>query len=173
MAVDCPPDVFKEFENSPGGWARPEGDGQQFLYDALGEHMEFTGLTSFTIPKLDDETFAEWEKFEYWCEDIKLKLMWEIVEYESEDFQQAYENLTPKKYFKSKSAVKEKLIEALTDGASDGVENIMYVEIKCKSKKLFLIYFDSDSWALGHGDSVLVVKSLAQLNKKNGYYPLS
>ena len=49
----------------------------------------------------------------------------------------------------------------------------MYVEIKCKSKKLFLIYFDSDSWALGHGDSVLVVKSLAQLNKKNGYYPLS
>ena len=99
--------------------------------------------------------------------------MREIVDYESEDFQQAYEKLTPKKYFKSKSAVKEKIIEALTDGASDGVENIMYVEIKFKSKKLFLIYFDSDSWALGHGDSVLVVKSLAQLNKKNGYYPLS
>ena len=172
MAVDCPPDLFKEFENSPGGWARPEEKGQLFLYEAQA-HMEFTGLTSFTIPELDDETFAEWEKFEYWCEDIKCKLMWEIIEYESEDFQQAYEKLTPKKYFKSKSVVKEKIIEALTDGASDGVENIMYVEIKCKSKKLFLIYFGSDSWTLGYGDSVLVVKSLAQLNKKNGYYPLS
>ncbi len=109
MTAECPPDLFKEFENSPGGWARPEGDGQQFLYDALGEHMEFTGLTSFTIPKLDNETFAQWEKFEYWCEDIKLKLMWDIVDYESEDFQYAYEKCTPKKYFKSKSAVKEKL----------------------------------------------------------------
>ena len=172
MAVDCPPDLFKEFENSPGGWARPEDEGQQFLYDVL-EHMEFTGLTSFTVPKLDDETFGEWEKFEYWCEDIKLKLMWEIVDYESEDFQHAFEKLTPKKYFKSKSVVKEKIFKVLTDGASDGVENIMYVEIKCKSKRLFLIYFDSDSWSLGHGDSVLVVKSLAQLNKKNGFYPLT
>ena len=172
MATECPPDLFKEFENSPGGWARPEEKGQLFLYEAQA-HMEFTGLTSFTIPKLDDEAFGEWEKFEYWCEDIKLKLMWEIVDYESEDFQHAFEKLTPKKYFKSKSVVKEKIFKVLTDSASDGVENIMYVEIKCKSKKLFLIYFDSDSWALGHGDSVLVVKSLAQLNKKNGYYPLS
>lgn len=172
MAVDCPPDLFKEFENSPGGWARPEEKGQLFLYEAQ-THMEFTGLTAFTIPKLDDEAFGEWEKFEYWCDDIKLKLMWEIVDYESEDFQHAFEKLTPKKYFKLKSAVNQKIFKVLTDSTSDSVENIMYVEIKCKSKKLFLIYFDSDSWALGHGDSVLVVKSLAQLNKKNGYYPLS
>ena len=172
MAVECHPELFSEFEKSLDGWARPEEKGQQFLYEAQA-HMEFTGLTSFTIPELDDEAFAQWEKFEYWCEDIKLKLMWDIVDYESEDFQYAYEKSTPKKYFKSKSKVKEKIIEALTDGASDGVENIMYVEIKCKRKKLFLIYFDSDSWALGHGDSVLVVKSLEQLNKKNGYYPLS
>ena len=172
MAADCPPDLFSEFEKSLDGWARPEEKGQLFLYEAQA-HMEFTGLTYFTIPKLDDEAFGEWQKFEYWCEDIKQKLMWEIVDYESEDFQHAFENLTPKKYFKSKSTVKEKIIEVLTDGATDGIENIMYVEIKCKSKKLFLIYFDSDSWALGHGDSVLVVKSLAQLNKKNGYYPLS
>ena len=71
------------------------------------------------------------------------------------------------------AGLKEKIIAVLTDSATDGIENIMYVEIKCKSKNLFLIYFDSDSWALGHGDSVLVVKSLAQLNRKNGYYPLS
>ena len=173
MTAECPPDLFKEFENSSGDWASPDDEGQQFLYDALGEHMEFTGLTSFTIPILDDETFEEWEKFEYWCEEIKPELMWKIVNSESEIFLSAFEKLTPKKYFKSKSAVKEKIIGVLTDGTFEDVENIMYVEIECKSKKLFLIYFDSDSWALGHGDSVLVVKSLAQLNKKNGYYPLS
>ena len=53
MTAECPPDLFKEFANSPGGWARPESEGQQFLYDALGDSMEFTGLTSFTIPKLN------------------------------------------------------------------------------------------------------------------------
>jgi hypothetical protein len=173
MTAECPPDLFKEFENSAGGSARPEGQGQQFLYDALAEHMEFTGLTSFKIPKLDDETFGVWEKFEYWCEEMKRELMWKIVDYDSDKFVSAFEKLTPKKYFKSKTAVKEKIIEVLTDGSSEDVENIVYVEIKCKRKKLFLIYFDPDSWALGHGDSVLVVKSLAQLNKKNGYYPLS
>ena len=104
MAVECPPELFSEFEKSLNCWARPEETGQLFLYEAQA-YFEFTGLTSFTIPKLDDEAFGKWEKFEYWCEDIKLKLMWEIVDYESEDFQQAYEKLTPKKYFKSKSAV--------------------------------------------------------------------
>lgn len=170
MAVECSPELFSEFEKSLNGWARPEETGQLFLYEAQA-YFEFTGLTSFTIPKLYDEAFREWEKFEYWCEDIKLKLMWEIVDYESEEFQQAYAKLTPKKYFKSKSVVKEKIFKVLTDSTTDGVENIMYVEIKCKSKKLFLIYFDSDSWALGHGDSVLVVKSLAQLNKKKWLLP--
>ena len=53
MTAECPPDLFKEFENSSGDWASPDDEGQQFLYDALGEHMEFTGLTSFTIPILD------------------------------------------------------------------------------------------------------------------------
>jgi len=137
MAAVCPPDLFKQFENSPDGWARPGPEGKQFLYDALGDHMEFTDLTYFTIPKLDDEAFGNWEKFEYWCEDIKLKLMWDIVDYESEDFQLAYENFTPKKYFKTKSKVKEKIIEALTDSSSDSVENIMYVEIQCKNKNFF------------------------------------
>ena len=54
MTVECPPDLFKEFENSSGDWASPDDEGQQFLYDALGEHLEFTGLTSVTIPILDD-----------------------------------------------------------------------------------------------------------------------
>jgi len=157
MAAECPPDLFKEFESSTCSWLRPEGDGQQFLYDALGEHMEFTGLTSFTIAKLDKETFEEWEKFEYWCDEMKHALMWKIVDVDSDSFQSAYEKSTPKKYFKSKSVVKEKIIEVLSDGASEDIENIMCVEIQCKTKKLFLIYFDSDAWTLGHGDSVFVV----------------
>jgi hypothetical protein len=172
MTKECPSNLFNIFEASTGNWIRPEGDGAQFLYDALGDDMGFTGVTSFTIPILDDEAFGNWEKFEYWCEDIKPKLMWKVVDYESVYFQSAYENSTPKKYFKTKSAVKAKIIDALSDGAAEDVESIMYVEIKCGKKKLYLVYFDSDSWALGHGDSVLVVKSLSQLNKKNGYYPL-
>ena len=139
----------------------------------ISSNKDFQNQIDILTNHVDDETFGEWEKFEYWCEEIKPELMWKIVNSESEIFLSAFEKHTPKKYFKSKSAVKEKIIGVLTDGTFEDVENIMYVEIECKSKKLFLIYFDSDSWALGHGDSVLVVKSLAQLNKKNGYYPLS
>ena len=173
MSAECPLKLFKLFRENIGGWVRPEKAGQQFLYDALGDHMDFSGVTAITIPPLDDAAFKSWEQFGYWCEEIKLELMWKIVDYKSTDFELAYEKSTPKKYIKSKSIVRTKIIQVLSNSTSDDVENVMYVEIHYKSKKLFLIYFDSDSWALGHGSSVLVVKSLAYFNKKNGFYPIA
>lgn len=169
MSAECPPELFKQFEESPGGWARLGEDGQQFLYNALGDHMDFADATCLTIPPLKNETFNDWQKFENWCDELHSDLMWKIVDEDDESFQEAHEKSTPDKYFKSKSAVRAKIIKLLC--AADLAEPVTYVEIQCGNKKLFLIYFDSDSWSLDHGDSVLVIKSLDELNKKNGFYP--
>lgn len=174
MTAECPSDLFKEFEKCVGDFATPKGEeGALFLYTALGEHSDFSNLTHFVIPKLDDETFRDWMKFENWCDDIRNGFMHEILDEESESFLSAYENSTPEKFFHSKSLLNETIVSALTDGASEANENIIYVEIQCNGKKLVLLYFDPDAWALGFGESVLVAKSLAELTKDKGYYPLS
>ena len=172
MPAQCSPELFKEFENEAGGTSRPGEKGQQYLYEILGDHLEFSNVTPLSIPFLDNKTFANWQKFEYWCDDIKNNLMWKIIDENDLFFQEAFENLSPKKYFKNKKVVKEKIIEVLCDKNSEDIETITYVEINCKNKKLFLIYFGADGWALGHSDSVLVLKSLSHLNKKNGFYPI-
>jgi hypothetical protein len=51
-------------------------------------------------------------------------------------------------------------------------KNVVYVVIRWGDKNLFLIYLDSNAWILGHRSSMLVLKSLEDLNAKNGFYPL-
>ena len=43
-------------------------------------------------------------------------------------------------------------------------------KIEYGNKILLLLYFDSDSWTLGWGDSVVVINSLDELTEENGYY---
>ena len=53
-----------------------------------------------------------------------------------------------------------------------GSNNPDGVEIKSNKQKLFLIYLDRDSWTLGHGNEVLVVKSLDELTPEKGFHPV-
>jgi len=171
MPAICPPELFKFFQQSEG-WATPSENGRQFLYDAFYEYFEWSDLTPLSIPNLDKLTFQDWKKFEYWCDDIKRNLMWRLVNESDEDFKESYANSTPKKYFKSKAEVLKRVIDYCCDGSMEDVENILYVEIQCSNQKLYLIYLDHDDWTLGHGDTVLVVKSLSELTRKKGFYKL-
>ena len=168
MSVQCPPKLFELFEKSCGDWVAPDEEGQTFLYDAQAE-TEFPGVVSLDIPELDDKSFDDWELFEYWCEDMRLQLMWELVadmgEYDEE-------TVTPRQLFKTKEAVKEKILFTLCSSESEGTADVTCVEIESNGVTLFLIYEDADAWALGHGDSVLVVKSLDELTPEFGYYPV-
>jgi hypothetical protein len=171
MTVKCSPELFRLFEEGCGGWVEPNEDGQIFLYEAMsdGESYPFTPIS---IPKLDKERFENWKKFEYWCDEIKNGLFWMLCDEDDSIFQNAFKNSTPNKYFKSKSALKNKIIEILCDGDLCDVESTWCVDIECDSKILYLIYLDSDAWVLGWGNSVLVLKSLDDLNIKNGFYPI-
>ncbi len=165
----CPPKLFKFFENC-GGWARPDEEGQQFLYEALYAGFQFSNLIHIDIPALDNKAFNDWEKFANWCSDINGLKMGDIVDEKMINAEFNEENDTPKKYFKTKKKIKEEIIESIRKSDSDRIESIVYVEIKNKSKVLLLIYFDSDSWTLGFGDSVMVIRSLDELTEEAGYY---
>ena len=93
--------------------------------------------------------------------------MWDIIG--DEKFDEIYETSALKDYFILKDNVFVKVLSILRSKES---LSIMYVEIESESKTLFLIYGEeSDGWALGHYDSVLVVKSLDDLTPELGYYP--
>jgi len=171
MSVLCPPEIFKQFEDGCGGDVSAEGEVRDFLYDALGEGFDFTGFIPLAIPDLDDKSFEDWQQFEYWCENMRLELMWKLVDVDDEKFNDAYENSSPKAYFQSKDAVKEKIIATLCSSSEES-SSVVSVEIESNSKKLYLIYEDSMEWELGHGDTVLVVKSLDELTPEMGFYPL-
>ena len=168
MAVQCPPELFEFFEKSCGSWVTPDDDGQTFLYEAQAE-SEFPGVVSLDVPELDDKSFDDWEKFEYWCDDIRRELMWKLVA-DLGDYDE--ETVTPRQLFKTKEAVKEKILFTLCSSESEGTADVTCVEIEFYGVTLFLIYEDADAWALGHGDSVLVVKSLDELTPEFGYYPV-
>ena len=170
MSVECPPDVFKQLSDGCGSSVRPDGPGIKFLCEALGEGLEFTGLTSIYIPDLDDKTFNDWQKFEYWCDDIKRGSMWLLIN--EEVFYDIEEDSTPKTYFKSKNSVKDMIISVSCDSDSEDTDHVMCVEINSKDETLFLIYEDSLAWGLGYADTVLVVKSLDELTAEAGFYPL-
>lgn len=174
MAVECPKELFEFFQSKCGDFARPtEREGQIFLYDALGEGFIFSDVIQIHFPKLDDKKFNNWDKFESWCEDINAKsmLMWDIVDEKISNNQFDETNKTPKIFFGSKQKVKEKIIHAICTSDSDNIEPVVYVEIEHDGKKLFLRYFDQDSWTLGWGDTVYVFDSLDELSIENGFYP--
>ena len=41
MSIQCPKHLFKFFENCEG-WARPDEEGQKFLYEALFAGFQFS-----------------------------------------------------------------------------------------------------------------------------------
>ncbi len=169
MSIQCPKQLFEFFENC-GGWAEPDEEGQKFLYEALYAGFQFSNLISIDIPTLDNKTFNDWDKFEYWCGYIKGLQMWDIVDEKVNNAEFNDGNDTPRKYFKTKKKVKEAIIKSIRANESDQIESVTYVEIECKNKILFLLYLDSDSWNLGWGDSVVVINSLDELTEANGYY---
>ena len=169
MTVSCPKHLFKEFKECKG-WIRPNKEGQEFLYEALSTGFDFADVVRIIIPELDTKTFNDWDQFENWCGGIKNQLMWDIVNDSIANNEFNEKNETPKKYFKNKEKVKQEIIKAICSSESEDVEPVTYVEIECEGEKLYLLYFDSDSWTLGWGDSVTVINSLDELNEENGYY---
>jgi len=169
--IECPDSIFKQFEEGCGNIVKPDKDGLNFLSEALGE-ANFIGLKIINIGELSDKIFSDWDLFEWWCEDVKNGLLWQLVDEES--FYDISEKYTPMEYFESKTIVEEKVIKIASKADPEAMnDSIVSVEIESKDgKKLSLIYTDTDSWGLGHANDILVVKSLDDLLPEDGFYPI-
>ena len=166
MSAECAPNLFKEFEAGCGSFVKPDKDGLSYIYEVLFSHFEHAEAIEFSYPRLPEATFTDWKKFEYWCDGIKSEFINHICPYGDDDSEFFTKFPTPKDYFKTKKNLKSIIINTLHDEN----EGVVYVEIICGNKKLFLIYLDSDAWVLGHASSVLVLRSLEELIPKNGFY---
>lgn len=166
MSAECPPNLFKEFEAGCGSFVKPEKDGLSYIYEVLSSHFEHADAIDFTYPRLPEATFIDWKEFEYWCDGIESEFINHICPYGDDDPEFFTKFPTPKDYFKTKKNLKKLIIDTICEDK----EAVVYVEISRGDKNLFLIYLDSDAWILGHGSSVLVLKSLDELTPKNGFY---
>ena len=168
--IECPDSIFKQFEEGSGKIVTPDKNGLNFLYKVFGK-ANFTGLKIINISELSDKIFNDWELFEYWCDDVKIGIFWQLIDEES--FYGISEKFTPLEYFESKTTVEERVIKIASKTDLEDNNETMSVEIKSKdNKKLSLIFLDIDSWGLGHADNILVVKSLDDLLPEDGFYPI-
>jgi len=169
--IECPYSIFKQFEEGCGKIVTPDKSGRIFLFEALGA-ANFTGLKNITIGELSDKIFSDWELFGYWCDDAKIGLLWKLIDEES--FYDISKKFTPMEYFESKTVVEEKVLKIASKHDPEAInEEILSVEIESKDhKKLSIIFYHADTWALGHADNILVVKSLDDLLPKDGFYPI-
>ena len=170
MKVECPAEIYKQFNDSCGCSVRPDADGIIFLYEAMGKGLNFSGHAWLHLPDLDDKAFGDWEEFERWCEDIRLNLMWKLVG--EEEYYDICGNSTPKEHFKSKDAIKHKITSVLCNPNTNDTDHVMCLEIKSKGDHLLLVFHDSSAWTLGYGDSVSVFKSIDELTPEEGFHPL-
>ena len=171
-AISCSPNIFKQFEEGCNSSVTPDEEGLKFIYEVLAYH-DTTAVFELHMPNLEDEVLKDWEKFENWCDEINHGLMYSLI---SEDHFEKNDDKTPEQYFGSRTSIKEKVIRELTKLVTLGSPTIgspLFGEIECENKRLFLIFHDSDGWALGHCDNVFVVKSLEDLTPERGYYPLA
>ena len=52
MSIQCPKQLFEFFENC-GGWAKPDEEGQTFLYEALYAGFQFSNLIALSFGEKD------------------------------------------------------------------------------------------------------------------------
>ena len=173
MTVACTRELFDKLKASTGEWITLTGEDLNFIYLAQGEGMEDTDLTMFDIPKLKKRDFSTWEKFEYWCENIRLKLMWRLVDQDDPKFWEIYEAGDPASYFGSPDVAIKKIMDVMTDPDDPENEPISVVTLVCDGESLVLVYPPpADGWALGHCNSVAVVSSIDDLDEGWGLYKL-
>jgi hypothetical protein len=169
MPVKCPPEIFKQFYDRRGEEVCPNEAGQEFIYHALAEEHDFTGIVPIFLPELENDILRDWEKFEYWCDDVQYKLLWKLID--EGDFYDLDEDSTPIDFFGSINSITEKILSILRDPANEDSQSLVCSEIESDGLNLFLIYLGSwEGWGLGHSNTVLVLDTLEELTMDKGFY---
>lgn len=166
--IDCPSELFEQLWNSKGEWFTPTtSEGSDFLYEALSADMNFSGMFQISIPPITEDALSDWELFESWLENIDPKVS-------LDDFNLEEENLwsdgapKPVVLLGSENEISNKILDILRNNP-DPV-GLACVDIQANNRTLIMLYDNLDAWALGYGDTVLVVENLEELTEEMGFY---
>lgn len=171
MNLDCPPEMFKKLSAKVNSQFVAESEEEMdFLYKALAECGEPSGVMRIHIPKITNDALTSWDNFEYWLEDIDPLLNLDSLgSYVDADLYSVEQS--PRRYFGYMRELETLVVKALCSLTPDGMW-IACVEQGEDKKSLLICYEDLDAWALGHATDVLVLENPEKLSEDNGFYSL-
>ena len=172
MSIPCPEEIFEEFRNGIGKWVRLSRDACGFVYGEGLSEIDFLDVLSLNTLELYESTFSDWDSLTDWCESVTAGLdLLSVVDQDSEEFDQAYNDGRPSDYFGTIQDLKNRILKHLTDDGSDRYETMVaFFEVEHQGQKLYVILTELDGWSLGHLDTVVVVENLDQLTPELGFY---
>ena len=178
MSVECPQEYFQEFKKHVDSFYVSTGEVQSYLqglffdsdiYDTIPPEIELSDL----IP-LDDDDFDDWDCFEYWF-DMSINDVVPRVDHEHPsctslipNWDQMREFESPREYFKDRDSVLEFFLRVSSEfrsGLDLSNDIVSVVEITSNGEELLIVFYDNDSWSLGHNNTVVVYKSLEDFEK--------
>lgn len=168
MAIQCPKKIFDQLVLA-NGWLDAEGEVLDYLYEALSSGCEYPNYYALFVPSFTPEVLADWDSFENWCSDISSGLFEEITR-SLNGF--GDETKQPSFFFSTEDDLVKRVHDLVSQENTDFSSSfvVMSVEVECDGERLFLIYENQDSWALGWGSGVTIVKSLSELTPELGFY---
>ena len=178
MSIECPSEFFQEFKKHVNGPYVSTGEVRSYLqvlffdsdiYDTIPPEIDLSDV----IP-LKDRDLEDWDDFEDWFNDsLRNVLIGDICEYPRctsliPDWDQMRESESPKEYFKDRDSVLELFLRVSNEfrsglDLSNDIVNV--VEITSNGEGLLIVFYDNDSWSLGHNNTVVVYKSLEDFEK--------
>jgi hypothetical protein len=165
----CPTELFEVFWSARGANTQNE-KAVSFATEVFCNHLEYTDLLFVNIPSFNSAILNDWDKLEYWLDDMQCNL--DVQKVFEPDFDYTDESApTPSTIIATFEELKVAALNAIFE-ENYGQLNVGYVEIKNSGKRVFLVYKNFDAWSIGHGDSVNVVESLSELTEGKCYYNL-
>ena len=168
MAVKVDKELFAEFWNARGGeYYASDEDVRYFLYEQMAEGTD-RYLELLYVPNLapvSSVDLSDWVSVMEWVNNasVQIDTVW---------MDEDHQSLTPKEYFGSADRLLASVLSAVADANYSGA-SVWGVTVECDGQSLELVYNDADCWGLGHGDSVLVVKDLSEVENYTGYFEYS
>lgn len=178
MSIECPSEYFEEFKQHVNSDYVSTGEIRSYLqelffdsdiYDTIPPEIDLSDINS-----LRDRDLEDWDYFEDWFDDsLRQVLIGDMSDYPRftsliPDWDLMRESESPREYFKDRDSVLEFFLKTSNEFRSslDLSNDIVHVvEITSNDEELLIVFYDNDSWSLGHNDTVTVYKSLEDFEK--------
>ena len=170
--LKCPQDLFDRLWAARGSYCS-DGDAIELGYEALGQAVALP-LSIYFIEFTEEsaDLLTDWEKLEYWLQDIHHGLTIEDIWTPNFDCWED-DAPPPKAVFPTVQSVKEAVFDLVRSGKHEEIFSSLWgATITDGERTVEIVLDDLDAWGLGHADSIDVFDSVDAMSEEDGYYAL-